>query len=313
MVPPANQETCLSSNLAFMRKITNITVAIPTVDRPAELTRCLDGLFKGTILPAEVLIINQGDYHVVEPVIKRFQLLHSTPIIHCSQPPKGLSAARNLATNQAHCHIIAFTDDDCVPDPDWLAHIEKVLISAPAADGVTGSIQPLGTSCPGEFPVSIRISKKRMTFQRRALPWHVGSGGNFAIRRKKLLVVGGFDERLGAGSPGKAAEDTDLFYRLLRAGTVIQYEPELVIYHERQDATRLIRSFWNYSYGIGAFMAKHVRKGDLYAVYMLGVWLFWLVWRTASSMVRRNRIYAGEGLQSLRGCGHGLAYGFRLR
>ena len=124
-----------------MRKVTNITVVIPTLDRPAELARCLDGLFKGTSLPAEVLIINQGQYHVVEPVIKSFQSQQSTPIIHCSQPPRGLSAARNLATNQAHCHIIAFTDDDCVPDPDWLAHIESVLISTPTADGVTGSIQ----------------------------------------------------------------------------------------------------------------------------------------------------------------------------
>ena len=72
-----------------MRKVANITVAIPTVDRPAELTRCLDGLFKGTTLPAEVLIINQGNYRMVEPVLKLFRLQHSTPIIHCSQPPQG--------------------------------------------------------------------------------------------------------------------------------------------------------------------------------------------------------------------------------
>ena len=296
-----------------MKKVTNITVVIPTLDRPAELARCLDGLFMGTTLPAEVLIINQGEYQVVEPVIKRFQSQHSTPIIHCSQPPRGLSAARNLATNQAHCHIIAFTDDDCVPDPDWLAHIESVLISTPTADGITGSIQSLETGNPGEFPISIRVNKKGMTFQRRALPWHVGSGGNFAIRRQWLFLVGSFDERLGTGSPGKAAEDADLFYRLLQAGAVIRYEPKMVIYHERQDAARLIRSFWNYSYGIGAFTGKHARQGDLYVVYILGVWLFWLLWRTASSLVHRNRVYAGEGLISLRGCSHGLAYGFRLR
>ena len=267
----------------------------------------------GTALPAEVLIINQGKFHLVESAIKLFRLQQSTPIVHCSQPPRGLSAARNLATNQANCPIIAFTDDDCVPDPNWLAHIERMLISNPIADAVTGSIQPLESGHPGEFPISIRTGRKGMKFQGRTMPWHVGSGGNFAIRRTWLFLVGGFDERLGAGSPGKAAEDTDLFYRLLRADAVIQYEPELVIYHERQDATRLIRSFWNYSYGIGAFSAKHARKGDPYAAYMLCVWLFWLVWRTASSILRRNRIYAGEGLLSIRGCRHGLAYGFRLR
>lgn len=296
-----------------MRKVTDITVVIPTVNRPAELTRCLDGLFKGTILPSEVLIINQGNYRMVEPVLKLFRLQHSTPIIHCTQPPMGLSAARNLAVNQSHCNFIAFTDDDCVPDPNWLEQIERMLISNPIADGVTGSIQPLESGHPGQFPVSTRNSKKEMTFQGRALPWHVGSGGNFAIRRTWLFLVGGFDERLGAGSPGIAAEDTDLFYRLLLAGAVIRYEPELVIYHERQDASRLIRSFWTYSYGIGAFTAKHARKGDLYSLYMLCIWLFWLAWRTASSVIRRNRIYADEGLLSLKGCSHGLTYGFRLR
>jgi len=178
---------------------------------------------------------------------------------------------------------------------------------------VSGIILPLGEDSAGLFPISIRTSQKRTTFQRCALPWHVGSGGNFAIRRDWLLRVGGYDERLGAGSPGKAAEDTDLFYRLLQAGAVICYEPDVVIYHERQDAARLLRSFANYSHGIGAFIAKHFRRGDMYAAYIFGVWLFWLIWRTASSILRRSRIYSGEGLLSLKGCCHGLAYGFRLK
>ena len=53
------------------RKVTNITVAIPTLDRPSELTRCLDGLFMGTTLPAEVLIINQGKFHLVESAMQQ--------------------------------------------------------------------------------------------------------------------------------------------------------------------------------------------------------------------------------------------------
>ena len=296
-----------------MKKLANITVAIPTLDRPEELTRCLEGLFKGTVLPAELIIVNQGQFRPIELVIKRFRSQYSTSIVHCSQPRTGLSAARNLATNQAHCYVIAFTDDDCVPDAGWLEHIEQILISTPTADGVTGSIQPLERDSRGEFPIAIRVSKKGMRFQGRTLPWHVGSGGNFAIKRNWLFLVGGFDERLGAGSPGKAAEDMDLFYRLLRAGAVIQYEPDVLIYHERQDGAHLLRSFWNYSHGIGAFTAKHLRKADLYAAYMLGVWLFWLVWRTVGSIVRRNNVYAGEGFWSLSGCGRGLAYGFWLR
>jgi GT2 family glycosyltransferase len=296
-----------------MKKVANITVAIPTLDRADELARCLDGLFKGTVFPAEVLIINQGKYHTVEHVIEQFRVQYPLPIIHCSQARRGLSAARNLAHAQAHCPVIAFTDDDCVPAPDWISGIERTFTELPAVDGVTGSILPLGEESSGHFPISLRTSMKNTTFQGRALPWHVGSGGNFAVKRDWINRIGGYDERLGAGSPGKAAEDTDLFYRLLQGGAVIRYDPEVMIYHERQDAAHLIRSFWNYSHGIGAFIAKHLRKADFYAAYILAVWLFWLIWRTGSSILRRRWIYTGEGWLSLRGCRHGLAYGFKLR
>jgi GT2 family glycosyltransferase len=295
-----------------MRNAVNIAVVIPTLNRPAELTRCLESLFQGTVLPAEVLIIDQGEYHVVEPLIQRFRSHYSVPIIHCSQSRKGLSAARNFASSQVRCPVIAFTDDDCMPASNWLEYIDQIMTAFPTVDGVTGSILPLEQDSTGLFPISTRTTQESKTFQGRTLPWHVGSGGNFAIRRNWLLRVGGYDERLGVGSPGQAAEDTDLFYRLLRAGAVIQYEPKAVIYHEQQDATRLKQSFWTYSYGIGAFSAKHVRRGDLYAAYILGVWLFWLNWRTGISILHRNRLYSGEGLVSLRGCTHGLAYGFQL-
>lgn len=296
-----------------MKKSATITVAIPTLNRPAELTRCLESLLEGTLLPAEVLVINQGEYQVVEAVCEQARAQFAIPIIHCSQPPKGLSAARNFASSQTRFPVIAFTDDDCVPSSDWLAHIDQIMADSPDVDGVTGSILPLGQDTSGLFPISIRTGQKSKTFQGRTLPWYVGSGGNFVIKRNCLLQVGYYDERLGVGSLGQAAEDTDLFYRLLRAGAVIQYEPKAVIYHERQDASRLTQSFWTYSFGIGAFSAKHLRKGDVYIAYILGVWLFWLIWRTGVSLLHRDRLLSGEGLQSLRGCTHGLVYGFQLR
>jgi GT2 family glycosyltransferase len=296
-----------------MNKAVNITVAIPTLNRPAELTRCLESLLQGPVVPAEVLVIDQGEYQAVEQAIQRLRTEYSVPIIHCSQPRQGLSAARNFASGQARCPVIAFTDDDCVPDPAWLASIDHIMDAFPHIAGVTGSILPFEQASTGLFPISIRTRPQSKTFQGRTLPWHVGSGGNFAIKRNWLLQVRGYDERLGVGSPGQAAEDMDLFYRLLRAGAVIQYEPDVVVFHERQDVTRLKRSFWTYGYGVGAFSAKQLRNGDLYAAYILGMWLFWLIWRTGSSIVHRDRLYSGEALLSLGGCARGLVYGFQLR
>lgn len=297
-----------------MKPIAKITVAIPTLDRPEGLARCLEALLiQGNVLPEEVLIIDQGNYQIGEKVINQLRRKSVVPIVHCSQAKLGLSAARNLASSHASHAIIAFTDDDCMPDPDWLASIERTFASFPQLDGVTGRILPLGDASPELFPISTRTRRKAATFRGRKFPWDVGSGGNFVIKREKLQQVGGYDERLGTGSAGKSAEDIDIFYRLLLAGTVIRYQPDLLIYHERQDAERLVRSFWNYSHGFGAFTAKHLRKGDMYVAYLWSVWFLWLVWRTVKAVVLRQKIYAREGFLSLKGFSYGLAYGFKLR
>lgn len=297
-----------------MKPIAKITVAIPTLDRPDGLSRCLEALLiQGTVLPEEVLIIDQGNYQITEKAINEVRSKTAVRIVHRSQQKLGLSAARNLASSQATQEIIAFTDDDCVPDPHWLASIERTFASDSKLDGVTGRILPFGETSPELFPISIRTRKKGATFQGRKFPWDVGSGGNFAIKRSELLQVNGYDERLGTGSAGKSAEDIDVFYRLLLAGAVIRYQPDVVIYHERQDAERLIRSFWNYSHGFGAFTAKHLHKGDLYVAYLWSVWFFWLVWRTVKALVLRQKVYAREGLLSLKGFSYGMAYGFKLR
>src|SRR5690349_8150039 len=126
-----------------MKKVANITVAIPTLNRPAELRRCLEALFQGTLLPAEVLIINQGEYPVVQSVLEQMGPQYVIPVIHCSQPPKGVSAARNFASSQAHFPVIAFTDDDCVPASSWLANIDQTMTAFPTIAGTTGRILPL--------------------------------------------------------------------------------------------------------------------------------------------------------------------------
>src|SRR5215211_5809773 len=132
-----------------MKPIANITVAIPTLDRPEALSRCLEALFEGKVLPAEIMIIDQGDYDIAQSVVRRFAS-ELTPIIRCLQPRKGLSAARNLANAKAGYPVIAFTDDDCVPDADWLAQIERTMKSFPASAGVTGRILPLGSEASDE-------------------------------------------------------------------------------------------------------------------------------------------------------------------
>jgi len=293
-----------------MTRSVPVTVAIATLDRPDGLARCLDELLAGDALPAEVIVVDQG-WGDATPAVVEERRASAVPITYIRQERRGLAASRNAAVARAGCSVVAVTDDDCVPDRNWVATIGHAFAAPDAPDALCGRVLPLGPDVPGLYPVSLRTSAVRAEYRGKAVPWVVGTGGDFAAARAWFARVGGYDERLGAGSPGKAAEDIDLLYRLLRAGGRVRYEPDAVIYHERQDAARRLASRSTYGHGIGAFCGKWLRRSDPYALLMCGSWLRLQGWELAAAIRRRRRRQVYERLAGLQGTARGLVYGLR--
>ncbi len=289
-----------------------ITVAIATLNRPDSLARCLDALLSGNVLPAEVIVVDQSDNDATLRVVEK-RRKGPVSLVYVWQAQRGLSASRNAAIRASHHPIVAMTDDDCVPDRGWIAAIEQAFAGPQAPAAVTGRILPLGPDVPGLYAVASRESTDPAQFKGRCLPWHAGSGGNFAVTRDCLRQVGPYDERLGAGSRGKAAEDLDLTHRLLRSGLTIRYVPEILVYHERQPLARRIDSRWTYGYGVGAFCGKWLRMRDGYMVHILIVWLTWRLKAIRSAMIQRQWRQAREYWLTLCGAIGGLRYGLQLR
>jgi GT2 family glycosyltransferase len=107
---------------------------------------------------------------------------------------------------------------------------------------------------------------------------------NMAMRRQVLYEVGGFDERLGPGTPFPGAEDADLGFRILEAGYSIHFVPDALLYHRawRKEEDYLpIR--WSYGLAHGAFYAKHFRASPLH-----------IVRRIIRDVVRRARRFPGR-------------------
>jgi hypothetical protein len=89
----------------------------------------------------------------------------------------------------------------------------------------------------------------------------LGHSANLGVRRAALEAVGGFDERLGAGADLRAAEDNDLWDRLLREGRIGRYEPAAAGWHEQWRTRReLVPLNWSYGFGSGARIAKLLRS-----------------------------------------------------
>lgn len=299
-----------------MKPKADITITIATLRRPEGLLRCLDALFDGDTLPAEVVVVDQSEDTLTQQVLDgartRWGEL-APPLIYVRQKRLGLSASRNAAITHARSTVIAFTDDDCVPDNQWVAAIESAFATLPLPDSVSGRVLPLGPEQPGTHAVSGRLSMHGVDYLKGAIPWLAGTGGNLSVKREWLGRVGPYDVRLGSGAPGKGGEDVDLLYRLLQNGARCRYEPNVLIYHERQDsALRSVKS-WSYSYGIGACCGIWLRRGHLRGGYLFGVRLYHMLRDAARAIGQHDTMQAQQRWIASRGVCAGLISGWRMR
>lgn len=175
--------------------------------------------------------------------------------IRCERP--GLSRARNAGVAASTGEVIAFTDDDCRPQPGWLDALVAAFAD-PAVGFALGRVEGEGDGAPmsvsGPEPGAARVVGLRDDVTL------LGHGANFAVRRSAWAPLGGFDPLLGAGGRFRAAEDKDALWRLQRAGWLGQVVPSAVVVHSqwrnRRAAARLVRG---YGLGEGARAAKLAR------------------------------------------------------
>jgi GT2 family glycosyltransferase len=282
-----------------------LTVAISTRDRPDALARCLDSLWAGDCLPAELILVDQSQGHATRDLVEAHRQ-QGRPIHYIHQEPAGLGASQNLAFAQATHPIVAVIDDDCIADPAWLSTIADLLAADPTLAGVTGRILPLPPEGDKIYPVSTRLSEEEAEFQGKTLPWLVGSGNNFALRRDSFLAIGGCDERLGPGSPGLGGVDMDLFYRLLRAGGRIRYDPRSLVYHERQDKDGRLSRRPLYGHGMGVCCLYWLREKDYYSLVVLTRWFLFRTRLLARALYLRQPQSLHEEALILKGTLQGI-------
>ena len=295
---------------AANRPVAAVSVAIATCNRPDALARCLRGILSGRVLPAEIVVVDQGDL-AAEVVDSHAQEV--IQIVHIRQQRLGLSASRNRALEAASADRVAFTDDDCVPDPGWLEAMDRTFNLPNAPDCVTGPLLPLGAARPGSYATASRASTTPREFAGRCLPWDVGTGANFAATRKVLELAGGYDLRLGVGTPARAAEDIELIYRLLSLGARIRYEPAAIMRHERIDRQKRLSNRFGYGAGIGTMSVLVARRGDAYAGTILGRWLLMRILRLCRGAAHGHLATVHEEALVLAGTASGLLQGVRAR
>jgi GT2 family glycosyltransferase len=288
--------------------VVSLTIAVATCGRANALGRCLQAIAEQSRLPDEIIVVGQ------DPSAEVRALIHASglSVRYFEQPRLGLSASRNLALAEATGEVLAVTDDDCAPDPQWVEAMIAAFEERPALSAVTGPI----LARPGEPPlgmtaISLRKSLESRLFAGREIPWAVGSGANFAARTDELRRIGGWDERLGVGTPGKAAEDCELIDRLLSAGCSIYYADDAVVRHDWQTRERRYRTRWSYGFGIGALCGLRFAARDPFARRMLRSYSRMHLGKIGRAVARLDLDQVSQHFLALAALLPGSIYGFR--
>ena len=155
--------------------------------------------------------------------------------IHIVQPNMGLSYARNAGAHAARGDIFAYTDGDCMADPDWLYFMVGTLLSGDYV-GVGGPnisppavnwIQAAVSAAPGG-PSHVLLTD--------VVAEHI-PGCNMAFHRAAYESVGGFDTEYR-----KAGDDVDFCWRLQTNGGVIAFSPSAIVWHYRRFTLKAFRA-----------------------------------------------------------------------
>lgn len=250
-----------------------ISVVVCTRDRADRLEACLSHLDRQEYPRLEVVVVdNAPTSDAARVLVDARQRLGKCPHHYVVERRGGLSRARNAGIAASSGDVIAFLDDDEVPDVHWLAGLASGFARGDDIGCVTGMIVPtrLDTRVQEWFEWSGGHSKGRgfspaifsgLGPQSPLFPLPpFGAGGNMAFRREALAHIGGFDVALGAGTPARASEDTLAFTLVLLAGYRIAYEPAALVGHDHYAKPEdLRRQMYGYGVGLTAYYTALLR------------------------------------------------------
>lgn len=230
-----------------------LSVVVPTRDRPHALGRCLASLDQQEDVAIEILVVDDGS--VDQAALRRTTARHPHARL-IAGAGRGPAAARNLGARAAAASAVAFTDDDCEPDPRWAGALSRRLASgATVLAGATVNARPDDPFSAASQAITNHLTDKgRQAF----------APSNNVACRTDVVEAFPFEETY----PDAAGEDRDWCLRLAEGGHRLEIERAAVVVHRQELGwTGFVRQQLRYGRGARAFRrardntATHARPG----------------------------------------------------
>jgi glycosyltransferase involved in cell wall biosynthesis len=256
-----------------------VSIVICAYNAESTMEACLQSLLQLRYANFEVIVVDDGSIDTTLEIAQRFPFA----VVH--QENRGLSIARNVGIEAATGEYVAFTDSDCVVDPDWLTY----LIGAMMRHGWVAAGGPnLSPPEDSRVPSCVAVAPGGPThvLVNDDVAEHI-PGCNMAFRRSTLLQVSLFDPVFTS-----AGDDVDLCWRLQNRGMQIGFGPAAMVWHFRRNT---VRAYLRQQRGYGKAEALLYFKHP-YRFNMLGQsrWLGRIYGDSPSGLLsRRPVIYYG--------------------
>jgi len=223
------------------------SIIVPTYGRPAAITSCVEA-FTCLSYPNdrfEVIVVDDGSAQPVEALLGKFRGVVELRIVR--QANAGPAAARNAGLNMARGEYVAFTDDDCIAEHDWLNAFDEVFKAHPQAC-IGGWVANGLHSNPYSVASQLLTDHVREFFAEKNSSLLFFTTNNIAFPTAALRRIGGFFERYRL----VASEDRELCYRWSTSGGTLVWEPRAQVVHAHDLMLwEFIRQ--HFTYGRGAY------------------------------------------------------------
>lgn len=246
------------------------SVVIPVRDDSARLRLCLRALEEQRYPTDafEVIVVDNGSKCPPADVVAEFG--HASLVV---EPAPGSYRARNTGLRRARGPVIAFTDSDCIPAPDWLARgVSRLLSVKPECGLVAGAVRLFFHDA--DRLTAAELYEKVFAFRQElyATSYRFGATANVFTTRAVIDAVGAFDDRMESGG------DAEWGHRVADAGYTLVYADDAVVSHPARSSLRQIcgktirvirgaahlrRGFWT---ALGLFVASTLEPFWIVAV-----------------------------------------------
>lgn len=243
------------SKLRHSRIELPVSLVLPCFNRIKQTRDLLTSLSEADFM-CQIILVDDCSPKSLECMVEEYSNLNINYIRN--EKNSGAAFSRNVGVRESLHSLIAFTDNDCIVDKNWLIRLHDSIKKSPTSTaGVGGKV----IATDGD------VFSRYYDYHKTLDPWffrgkfYYLTTANAIFRKNVFLLVDGFDETV----PGAGGEDPGICFKLQNAGYKIEYCDTAIVRHQYEPTlSAFIKTYLRYGRGCAGQFRKHFKPQDFH-------------------------------------------------